>query len=711
MENADAFVYYRNGELIAEATKGRIYDTDVEYAWSYLPSLKENLTLIGVAKGDAADTHKLLTTTSLRGVIGDELDNWQMSGAVAATINASIPLVKGSEIDINVAANLQAVDFISTDEQLEFTDIQGQVNFLSSQGLTAKKLTGQLFKQPFTTRIESKPDKTQIYLNSAITTPILSEWLALPIGQWLEGQVSYQARLDICPEKHCNQLVISSDLKGAAVRAFAPISKQADETRALTIVSDLGSNLSDQRSVVRFNYADQLRAVILGKDRTFERGQFTFGGQRPQVPEQPGIWVDGTLQQLDAEELQAFAAGFEGLQPAGKTEGTADANAVSFKNLNLSIDQLLFKQYAVNNLQVDVTPTSQGQQVGLQSDEVIGQIWVPNDARDTYRVDLERLILTLAEDEETEEIGESGSDNHSLSEDVAELQLEPTELPRLDLSVKHLVWRDKPMGEWRLQLRPEPEGARIENLHANMLGTELMGEVRWYQNGQATSDITLKLDSDDFNPVFEAWNLQEAIELKKLQSYVQLSWPGAPWDFEIAKADGKLQFDAGKGRLIDVGQSGNLLRVFGILNLQSLGRRLRLDFSDLFKLGVAFDDMKADYTITQGIAETAEPFMMLGPSANLVMQGQLDLANETVDKEIEVALPVTNNIPLVSVLLGAPQVAGAVFLIDRLIGDPLARFTKIKYNLSGDWGDPEIDLKTNKPAETPTADEAASGSK
>ena len=57
---------------------------------------------------------------------------------------------------------------------------------------------------------------------------------------------------------------------------------------------------------------------------------------------------------------------------------------------------------------------------------------------------------------------------------------------------------------------------------------------------------------------------------------------------------------------------------------------------------------------------------------------------------------------LVSVLLlGAPQVAGAVFLFDKLIGDPLAKFTTVKYHLSGDWGDPSIvidDGKATKPA-------------
>lgn len=702
VENADAFVYYRNGELVAEASKGRIYETDIGYAWAYLPASTDRLLLNGVAAGQAEDIHKLLTTSELRQNVGDALQGWQMSGAVGTLLEVDLPLIKGAVPKVNITAQLDDGAFISTAEELAFTDIQGQVNFSSDQGLSAEKISAKLFEQPVSARIEAKPNKTQIYLNSAITSQRLGEWLDLPIEPLAQGRLKYQARLDLCPEKSCDQLVISSDLTGMAINAFTPLSKAAEESRALTIVSDLGTKLRDQRSVVRFNYAEQLRGVILGKDRQFERGRFTFGGQRPQVPEQLGIWIDGQLEQLDIAEIQGLAAGFK---------AQSQTPSVAFNNLNLTVDKLLFKQYALHNLNIDVSPNAAGQQVKLLGDEVVGSIWVPNNKNAIYRVELERLQLASVDEAETaasgasEEQDQNQSQNQSSKQaktstvdELAQLQLKPSELPKLDLSINHLVWRDKLMGQWRLQLRPEAQAARIENLHANMLGTELKGEIRWQQGEQDTSDITLKLESEDFNPVFEAWGLQEAVELKQIESYIQLSWPGAPWDFSLAQTGGKLQFDTGKGRLIDVGQSGNLLRVFGILNLQSLGRRLRLDFSDLFKSGVAFDDMKADYTITKGIAQTGEPFMMLGPSANLVMQGKLNLVDETVDKEIEVALPVTNNIPLVSVLLGAPQVAGAVFLIDKLIGDPLARFTKIKYNLSGDWGNPDIDLKTNKAA-------------
>ena len=88
----------------------------------------------------------------------------------------------------------------------------------------------------------------------------------------------------------------------------------------------------------------------------------------------------------------------------------------------------------------------------------------------------------------------------------------------------------------------------------------------------------------------------------------------------------------------------------------------------------------------------------------MTLNGSIDLENETVEKSMEVSLPVTANLPVVGVLLGAaPQVAGAVFLIDKLIGDQLQQFTTIRYRVSGGWDDPQITI--------PGADKGTDGSK
>ena len=76
----------------------------------------------------------------------------------------------------------------------------------------------------------------------------------------------------------------------------------------------------------------------------------------------------------------------------------------------------------------------------------------------------------------------------------------------------------------------------------------------------------------------------------------------------------------------------------------------------------------------------------------MLASGEIDLGGKTLDMQVNVTLPLVSNTPLAAVLLGAPQVAGALFLIDKLIGDKIEKATSIAYNLSGAWDSPELKL-------------------
>lgn len=269
------------------------------------------------------------------------------------------------------------------------------------------------------------------------------------------------------------------------------------------------------------------------------------------------------------------------------------------------------------------------------------------------------------------------------------------QLPAADVRVKSLWLGEKELGDWRFNLRPDSRGTRISGLEAHLEQLVLRGEAHWNQQpDEQQTELTLKLAGDDLGALLARWHYGRVVETSQLEALLQLNWQGAPWDVALAKLNGELQFSTDEGRLIETGESSNLLRVFGILNFNSLARRLRLDFSDLLKKGVSFDRLSGHYRVQQGVATTVEPLVMTGPSANMSVSGRVNMAKATLNKEVEVTLPISSNVPLAAVLLGAPQVAGAVFVIDKLIGDRLERFTTLRYRLSGNWEEPELELLT-----------------
>ncbi|MGH1431225.1 MAG: YhdP family protein [Neptuniibacter sp.] len=684
IKKADAFVFFRNGELIAEAKGGQLYDSDIDFAWVHLPNTKDKLFVTGEVNGLASDLRKVLTESPLREEVGEDLNDWSMTGSANTLLDIEIPLYNQKQPRVTVQSFIKGGGFESKQDRISFTDINGLVSYRSATGLGAEELTATLFDQPVKARISSSKSKTQVYLDSAIDTDSLRKWLDLDLLAIMSGTLKYNARLDMCPGKSCNQLVIGSDLKGVEIDAPSPLGKLADQKGQLSLVSDLGRGFKDGRSAVRLNFANQLRGVMIMNDQQVDRARFHLGGNRPKVPEQPGIWLDGKVAYLDYDQLERFMdeAGFTGDDPKNSTNAEQSENIL--KSVNLNIDQFVFDEIYLEDLSVQLTPAKEGWNLQASGPELAGSLFIPDSQNSIYNVDLDYLVLNTPDNED------------KLEEPIPEAPVKAEDLPFVNFSVKQLTLNEKPMGQWSFELVPIVNGVIVENIKADFQGASAKGEVRWKDDNDQRSHLTLRLDGDDFGKVLDAWGMSKFLETKSLKSYLQLSWDGAPWEFSIAKADGEVQFTANKGRLLDVGNAGNFLRVFGILNLQSLGRRLRLDFSDLFESGVAFDEMKANYEIQKGVATTTEPFVMVGPSVNMAMQGSLDLDKETVDKDIEVAIPVTGNIPLVSVLLGAPQVAGAVFLFDKLIGDPLAKFSTVKYHMSGDWSDPKIDVYNAK---------------
>ena len=83
---------------------------------------------------------------------------------------------------------------------------------------------------------------------------------------------------------------------------------------------------------------------------------------------------------------------------------------------------------------------------------------------------------------------------------------------------------------------------------------------------------------------------------------------------------------------------------------------------------------------------------MDGPSAKLQLDGSLDLPSDRVDMGLLVTLPVTNNLPLAAIIAGAPHIGGVLFLVDRILGDKVARFASVRYRISGSWKQPTVEF-------------------
>ena len=88
-----------------------------------------------------------------------------------------------------------------------------------------------------------------------------------------------------------------------------------------------------------------------------------------------------------------------------------------------------------------------------------------------------------------------------------------------------------------------------------------------------------------------------------------------------------MSLEAAKGQFVklDPGAAGKLL---GLISLQGLPRRISLDFKDVFSDGLAFDGISSKLAVKSGVMRT-DRLQIDGPSARVVMRGEVDLKHET----------------------------------------------------------------------------------
>jgi len=126
------------------------------------------------------------------------------------------------------------------------------------------------------------------------------------------------------------------------------------------------------------------------------------------------------------------------------------------------------------------------------------------------------------------------------------------------------------------------------------------------------------------------------------------------------------------------------------MSLQSVPRRIALDFRDVFSEGFAFDQISANAELKGGTLFTRD-FKMRGVAATVLIEGSIDLLNETQNLHVLVLPEIdARSASLVYALMANPAIGLGTFLAQMLLRDPLSKAFSYEYDVSGSWTDPQV---------------------
>ena len=670
--------------------QGRLLDSQVKNVLADVPTAPAgqapHLQLKGELSSSVGDALKILQEAPIG--TAELFAGWQGEGPLSGALDLDIPLRKG------LAPAVVVVDFATegarlklSNPELELNQLRGAFRYDTAKGLSAPDIRAQVLGHAVRGKAIAEgargQARSQIEAHGQVPLNQLTAWLGVTRALPLQGVLPYRLRLTM--DGADSQLRVDSNLKGLAVELPEPFGKPA----AAEGYADWRMTLAGAERRYWLDYGDLASlsfAAPVGK-LAEGRGELRLADGPATLPSAPGVRLRGRLAELD------WGAWQTALKPYASVPRD-DAEQL-FKDARLEIGRFNGFGVSLDNLSARLERAAAVWALSLDSRVLKGRIDLPDEATAPIAVDLDYLRFPAAELKVTPAPDQVVEEKPDPLRDV-----DPRQIPALDIRIAEVTQGAEVLGAWSLRARPDAEGVRFSDLDLNLKGLQLTGNGGWQgAPGATTSWYQGRLQGKDLADVLLAWNYAPTASSESFRLDIDGRWPGSPAWASMKRFSGSMDAAMRNGQFSEVQGPASALRVFGLLNFNSIGRRLRLDFSDLLGKGLSYDRVKGLLVAENGVFTTQEPITLTGPSSNLELNGTLDMADQMIDAKLLVTLPVTNNLPLAALIVGAPAIGGALFIADKLLGDRVARFASVQYDVEGALSDPQISF--DKPFEKP----------
>ncbi|MGG2395878.1 YhdP family protein [Pseudomonas sp. SH1-B] len=664
--------------------QGRLLDSQVTDVTANIPLLHDgkapHLYLNGDVQSSLGDAIKLLQEAPLG--TQEIFAGWQGEGPLAGRLQLDIPLHKGDAPGVVVDFATEGASLKLPNPDLQLSKVQGAFRFNSAAGLSAPDVRAEVFGRQVRGKIIAEgargKARTAFDLRGQVQVETLSQWLGGPQKLPVSGLLPYRLRLNLDGDD--SQLRVDSNLRGVTVALPEPFGKTAEQEAyadwRMTLSGAERRYWADYKGLASLALAAPAGALADG------RGELVLGGEPARLPTSQGLRVRGRLAELDLDAWKQLAT-------SHPVKVDAESQRL-FKSAQLDIGRFSGFGQEVEQLRVGLERAGQAWALQLDSELAAGRVLLADAEGVPIRIDLQRVRLPAPNPEATQAI--------DAPDPLADV--DPRQIPALDINIERVERGDKVLGAWSLKVRPEEQGVRFDDLDLDLQGLKIGGSGGWRGTpGNVRSWYKGRLQGEDLSKVLQAWDFAPSVTSERFRLDADGNWPGSPAWFSLKRFSGNLDPSLRNGQFVEVQGSAQALRVFGLLNFNSIGRRLRLDFSDLLGKGLSYDRVKGNLQASDGLFVTQEPITLVGPSSNLEINGNLDMRNERIDAKLLVTLPLTNNLPLAALIVGAPAIGGALFVADRLLGDKVARFASVQYDISGPLQDPKLSF--DKPFEKP----------
>jgi uncharacterized protein (TIGR02099 family) len=535
------------------------------------------------------------------------------------------------------------------------TQVNGRL-LLTENTVSAQDISGQIFGGPLKVQVKSIGDKVGVTATGSAQIGEVSKHFGWPLINHLSGRTGWKADINI--RRRNAEVLIESDLLGISSPLPEPLNKNATMPLPLRIER---SAPDAQREQYRITLGKVVQGLIIRRQENWERGVFAVGDAELRLPDK-GLAVRVATPRIDADAWKNFL-------PDGT--GGGDNGGLALNVVTLKTPQLHLFDRDYHQVDVSLRPRDGGWQIGLNTREAVGDVFWKTAGDGWVEGNFKRLVVRPSA-----EVVEGTSSLINT-------------LPGMSLSVDDFYVGEKSLGRLDLKARNDKGAWYLDSLSLENPDGGLKGKGVWLNTGRHQTRLDFELTARDAGKMLDRLGYADTLRRGRVKMTGDLQWGGPLTSIHYPSLTGQVNIEAEKGQFNKL--EPGVGKLLGLISLQSLPRRLTLDFRDIFSDGLAFDSIDGKLSIKRGVMRTIEPLRISGPAAQIEMQGETDIKTETQDMQVVVRPELGGLAAAGAAALVNPVIGAAALVANTVLQKPFNRLFSYRYHVTGTWADPKVD--------------------
>lgn len=649
---------------------------------------QELLTVTGKAAGPTADFLRFIEASPVGERIDHFTEDMKAEGNGELDLKLSLPLRQLGNSKVDGSYRFDGNRLTVDNDLPPLAEVRGALRF-SEGHLEARGIRGTLLGSPLNVDVKTAGDgAVQVNAAGELVIASLQRQFAHPVLDHLSGSTKWTGSVRV--RKKSADVRLTSNLVGLSSSLPDPFNKVATDPLAFSFerkaapetAARSGTKVGGGDTAAKPAAPPDMLDIALGRAMRLQlvrrhdagkavitRGLLAVGDVKASLPER-NLLLAVNLPRINADFWRRTI-----VRPTNGDKGAAMADTLPTVQFDLRAAELTAQDKSFHEVRINGSRTegATSTRFDLRSRELAGNFeW--NSAGGG------KLSGRIAQLSIPETIAKP-ADIEARTREVID------QIPALDIAIDQLSFKDRALGAVRITAENR-DGYWNAKLDAKNDDGSFEASGRWRPSQtQPDTRIEFNLGAKSVEKLLARIGYPDAVRRGSANLSGNLSWNGSPFTIDYPSLGGGFKLDAAGGQFSKL--EPGVGRLLGILSLQSLPRRITLDFRDVFSEGFAFDNIAGQFAVARGVMETKD-LQIQGPSAKVLMSGTVDLGTETQNLKVRVQPAVGESIA-VGTMIANPVAGAVVWLAQKVLKDPFGQAFAFEYAVTGGWADPKVE--------------------